>query len=205
MKRLKSLIAGSLLFLLPQAEADTTFRAELLRDLNNDINLVRMTLISDLPQKISGFGFIDFSNDSFYSEASLGREFYKGAGSKIEWNVGTGLENTFRIGPEYIPVVHNNLFLDFKLYPLNIVGSEIDQSGQLSFFGRWDIARGFYLENWTDINFLYREALENKKRMSISTETTFGKLLFSKLSVEAQFGYNVNVPNKIEARVGFRY
>ncbi len=212
MKTIKSLIAGLGLLGLTagNALADINFRAEVLEDIPRNKPLVRATVMGELPKQIDGFVFVDFYNDTFFSKIAFGKDLYKGLGSKVELNLGTGLENTLRLGPEYIPKAAKfpkSLFLNFKLYPLTL-GADTGtvKEGQLSFFGSWNMPYGFFIENWTDVTFDYRnEVPKGDRRVNVATETTLGKKVAGGLSFEGQLAYNVNYKDDIETRIGLRY
>lgn len=169
--------------------------------------IVRTTAIAQLPGNIEAFAFSDFygrTTGAFCSEASMGKKLVDDIGAKLEWNGGTGMMDIFRFGPNYSHNLNDRTFLDLKLYPLT-VGSDgkIQRASQFSLFGRLDLPRDFYVEDWTDINLDYKD--KTPRRVNVQSETTFGKKVLGSLSVEAQGAYNVNVLDRLEARAGLRY
>jgi hypothetical protein len=207
MKRIITIL-GLVGLLAGSARADPTLTLEALREHPNNQNLVRTTAIAQLPGKLNGFAFADFygrSSDAFYSEASLGRQVYAGFGPKIEWNGGSGMDDLFRAGLEYIPDLGDGIFLDSKAYPLTIGSNgRVILTSQISLFGRIDIPwNNSYLENWTDINLSLER--DSARRVDVSSEATIGTRLTGSLSAELQGLYNVTIPHEIEGRAGLRY
>ena len=190
------------------ARAEPSLTLEALRETPNNQNLVRATVLSSLPGDVSAFAFVDFygrSSDAFYSEASIGREVYEGLGPKLEWNGGSGMDDLFRAGLEYIPSLGDGVFLDLKAYPLTIGSNgRVLPTSQVSLFGRLDLPwNKSYLENWTDVNISLEDNPD--RRVDVSSEATLGTRLTGDLSLEVQGLYNVTVPHELEARAGFRY
>ena len=190
------------------ARADPKLQLEALGEFpTTNQAIVRARALSDLPGDIHAFGFVDFygrTSDAFYSEANLGRKIYRGLGAKLEWNGGTGMDDVFRAGPNFVPRLHDRLFLDLKLYPLTIRSDgKVQPTGQFSLFGRLDLPKDSYVENWTDVNINYGRSTD--RRINIQSETTVGKKVVGNLSVEAQAAYNVNAPDEVQGRAGIRY
>ena len=209
-KKIKTIIVGAGLasVIAVNARADPKLKLEALGEFpTTNQAIVRTKALANLPGDVSAYGFVDFygrSSDAFYSEANIGREIYRGLGAKLEWNGGTGVDDVFRVGPNFTPRLHDRLFLDLKLYPLAVRSDgEVQPTGQFNLFGRLDLPRDFYLENWTDVNIDYRKNPE--RRISIQSETTLGKKIVGNLSVEGQVAYNVNVPDELQGRAGIRY
>ncbi len=185
------------------AKADTPLRLEALGEFPVNQAIVRTTSFGKLLGDASYFAFVDFygrTSDNFYGEAAVAKAFYKDLGLKLEWNGGSSMDDLFRFGPEYIPQLHEKLFVDLKLYPVTLgTDGAFKKTGQFSVFGRFDFPAAIYLENWTDVNLDYVT-----KKITVASETTLGKTIVDKLSLEAQVAYNVNVAG-FQGRAGLRY
>lgn len=207
MKKLTRIL-GLLGILFGTARAEPKLQLEALGEFPKTKQaIIRITTLTDLPGKVNAFAFSDFygkSSDAFYSEVSLGKELHGNLGAKLEWNGGTSMDDVFRFGVNYIPKLHDKLFLDLKLYPLNVKSDgKLQKTGQFSLFGRLDLPKRIYMENWTDLNADYERS--SARRINVQSETTLGKNLTNRLSAEVQAAYNVNVPDKLQGRVGLRY
>ena len=162
--------------------------------------LVRLTESSDLPLGLTAFGLGEFEgrgSQGFYSEVNLSKDIYSGIGGRLEWNGGSDITDVLRFGPTYTFKPLDELYLDFKAYPLNLSMDRKLVDPQIGLFARLDLPREIYLENWTDLNIGDNALLQS--------ELLVGKKLAERLSLQTGAIYNVSVPNKVEGRAGFRY
>ena len=205
MKTKNSTIIGlALLGITNTTEAKTDLQIEALAEVPLNQPIIRASALPSLPAGIDSFAFVDFygrESGAFYSEANVGRELYKTIDPKVEWNGGSGMDDVFRIGGSIKPKIIDDLFLEMKAYPLTLASNgNLLRTSQLSLFGRLDLPKEVYLEDWTDTNIDWN----NPKKPLVASELTLGKTLVDNLALEVQGAYNVNIPG-LQARAGLRY